>query len=104
MCIQCLLLLLWPLTSIYYNLNYNSINLYKKSFVITLNVLPILLQNFLFVKLLKQKYEKSTVSRLAPYFTNLLTYLCGTTSNIWLRPVEEDLSMRACLEHSASNL
>jgi hypothetical protein len=26
------------------------------------------------------------------------------TTNIWLRPVEEDLSMTACLEHSASNL
>jgi hypothetical protein len=35
---------------------------------------------------------------------NLLTYLCGTTTNIWLRPVQEDLSMSACLEHSASNL
>jgi hypothetical protein len=34
----------------------------------------------------------------------LLTYLCGTTINIWLRPVQEDLSMPACLEHSASNL
>jgi hypothetical protein len=33
----------------------------------------------------------------------LLTYLCGTTTNICLRPVEEDLSMTACLEHSASN-
>jgi hypothetical protein len=37
-------------------------------------------------------------------FTYLLTYLCGTTTNIWLRPVEEDLSMTACLEHRASNL
>jgi hypothetical protein len=36
--------------------------------------------------------------------TYLLTYLCGTTTNIWLRPVQEDLSMTACLEHSASNL
>jgi hypothetical protein len=35
---------------------------------------------------------------------NLPTYLCGTTTNIWLKPVEEDLSMSACLEHSASNL
>jgi hypothetical protein len=35
---------------------------------------------------------------------NILTYLCGTTTNIWLRPVQEDLSMTACLEHSASNL
>jgi hypothetical protein len=34
---------------------------------------------------------------------DLLTYLCGTTTNIWLRPVQEDLSMTACLEHSASN-
>jgi hypothetical protein len=34
----------------------------------------------------------------------LLTYLCGTTTNIWLRPVKEDLSMTACLKHSASNL
>jgi hypothetical protein len=34
----------------------------------------------------------------------LLIYLCGTTTNIWLRPVQEDLSMTACLEHSASNL
>jgi hypothetical protein len=34
----------------------------------------------------------------------LLTYLCGTTTNIWLRPVQEDLSMTACLEHSAFNL
>jgi hypothetical protein len=33
-----------------------------------------------------------------------LTYLCGTTTNIWLRPVQEDPSMPACLEHSASNL
>jgi hypothetical protein len=33
-----------------------------------------------------------------------LTYLCGITTNIWLRPVEEDLSMSACFEHSASNL
>jgi hypothetical protein len=32
------------------------------------------------------------------------TYLCGTTTNIWLRPVEEYLSMSACLENSASNL
>jgi hypothetical protein len=37
-------------------------------------------------------------------FAYLLTYLCGTTTNIWLRPVQEDLSMTACLEHSASNL
>jgi hypothetical protein len=37
-------------------------------------------------------------------YTYLLTYLCGTTTNIWLRPVQEDLSMTACLEHSASNL
>jgi hypothetical protein len=36
--------------------------------------------------------------------TYLLTYLCGTTTNIWLRPVQEDLSMTACLEHSAFNL
>jgi hypothetical protein len=35
---------------------------------------------------------------------DLLTYLCGTTTNIWLRPDQEDLSMTACLEHSASNL
>jgi hypothetical protein len=34
----------------------------------------------------------------------LLTYLCGTATNIWLRSVEEDPSMSACLEHSASNL
>jgi hypothetical protein len=33
-----------------------------------------------------------------------LTNLCGTTTNIWLSPVEEDLSMTACFEHSASNL
>jgi hypothetical protein len=31
-------------------------------------------------------------------------YLRGTATNIWLRPVEEDLSMTACFEHSASNL
>jgi hypothetical protein len=35
---------------------------------------------------------------------NLLTYLCGTTTNIWLSPVEEDLYMTVCLEHSASDL
>jgi hypothetical protein len=29
--------------------------------------------------------------------------LCGTTTNTWLKTVEEDLSMSACLEHSASN-
>jgi hypothetical protein len=29
----------------------------------------------------------------------LLTYLSGTTTNIWLRTVQEDLSMTACLEH-----
>jgi hypothetical protein len=34
----------------------------------------------------------------------LLTYLYGTTTNIWLRLVEEDFSMIACLERSASNL
>jgi hypothetical protein len=34
----------------------------------------------------------------------LLTSLCGTTTIIWLRPIEEDFSMSACLEHSASNL
>jgi hypothetical protein len=36
-----------------------------------------------------------------------LTYLLnfsGTTTNIWLMPVQEDPSMTACLEHSASNL
>jgi hypothetical protein len=37
-------------------------------------------------------------------YTYLLTYLCGTTTNIWLRPVEKDLFMTACLGHSASNL
>jgi hypothetical protein len=26
-------------------------------------------------------------------------YLCGTTTSIWLRPDQEDLSMPACLEH-----
>jgi hypothetical protein len=35
---------------------------------------------------------------------HLVTYLCGTTTNIWLRPVEEDLSMIACLEQSVSNI
>jgi hypothetical protein len=30
----------------------------------------------------------------------LLTYLCGTTTNTWLRPVKEHLS--ACLEHNHS--
>jgi hypothetical protein len=34
----------------------------------------------------------------------LVTYLCGTTTNIWLRPVQEDLSMTPSLEQSASNL
>jgi hypothetical protein len=34
----------------------------------------------------------------------LFTYLCGTSTNIWLRPDQEDLSMTVCLEHSASNL
>jgi hypothetical protein len=37
-----------------------------------------------------------------PYLLN--TYSCVTTINTWLRPVEEDLSMSACLEHSSSNL
>jgi hypothetical protein len=27
------------------------------------------------------------------------TYLCGTTTIIWLRPDQEDLSMTACLDH-----
>jgi hypothetical protein len=35
---------------------------------------------------------------------SLLTCLCGTTTNTWLRPVEEDLSISACLEHSASTV
>jgi hypothetical protein len=30
------------------------------------------------------------------WVTFILTYLCGTRTNIWLRPVEEDLSMTAC--------
>jgi hypothetical protein len=38
------------------------------------------------------------------HFTLSSVQLCGTTINIWLRPVQEDLSMTACLEHSASNL
>jgi hypothetical protein len=37
-------------------------------------------------------------------FHTLLIYLCGTATNIWLKPVQEDLSMTACLEYSASNL
>jgi hypothetical protein len=36
------------------------------------------------------------------WLTYLLTY--GTTTNTCLRPVEEDLSISAYLEHSASNL
>jgi hypothetical protein len=48
-----------------------------------------------------QKIIKKCVLTLC-YF--LLTYLCGTTTNIWLRPVQEDLSMTACLDHSASNI
>jgi hypothetical protein len=38
------------------------------------------------------------------FWGGLLSYLlvCGTTTNR-LRPVEEDLSMTACLEHNASN-
>jgi hypothetical protein len=36
--------------------------------------------------------------------TYQLTNLCGTATNIWLRPVEEDHSMIGCLEQSASNL
>jgi hypothetical protein len=39
-----------------------------------------------------------THNLLTSYPTN------GTTPNIWLRPFKEDLSMTACLEHSASNL
>jgi hypothetical protein len=31
--------------------------------------------------------------------TLVLTYLCGTKTNIWLRPVVEDFSMNAGLEH-----
>jgi hypothetical protein len=30
--------------------------------------------------------------------------LCGTTTNTWLRLLEEDLSMSAYLEHSPFNL
>jgi hypothetical protein len=37
-------------------------------------------------------------------FSENLTYLYGTTTNNWLRPVEKDFSMSACLEHSAFNL
>jgi hypothetical protein len=52
---------------------------------------------------------RSSVRTGEEHFTSslglrLLTYLCGTTTNSWLRPVEEDLSMSACLEHSVSNI
>jgi hypothetical protein len=52
---------------------------------------------------------QSSVKTGEEHFTSslglrLLTYLCGTTTNSWLRPVEEDLSMSACLEHSVSNI
>jgi hypothetical protein len=41
---------------------------------------------------------------LSVFYSKSATYLCDGTTNIWLRPVQEDLSMTACLEHSASNL
>jgi hypothetical protein len=44
------------------------------------------------------------LTRQPKFEIDLLTYLCGTTTNIWLRPFEEDLSMTAFLEHNASNL
>jgi hypothetical protein len=31
----------------------------------------------------------------------LFIHLCGTATKIWLRHVQEDLSLTACLEHSA---
>jgi hypothetical protein len=54
-------------------------------------------------KLLKT-LESVAVSKIKE---TILTYLLMwhyNQSNIWLRPVQEDLSMTACLEHSASNL
>jgi hypothetical protein len=66
------------------------------------------LYGLLFTYLLKMRkslrfYWKFVVPfcQKEPCYT--LTYLCCTTTNIWLRPVEEHLFMTACLEHSASN-
>jgi hypothetical protein len=43
--------------------------------------------------------------KAAPLNKNVyLTHLCGTTTTTCLRHVEKDLSMSACLLHSASNL
>jgi hypothetical protein len=41
--------------------------------------------------------------KLEKFSTIYVTYLL-TTTNTWLRPVEEHLSMSACPEHSALNL
>jgi hypothetical protein len=54
--------------------------------------LPFLYNFFTAASPLSNECETATLADDAAIFV-LLTYLCGTTTNIWLRPVQEDLSM-----------